>query len=107
MKTFAFILSPLTIKQFKNFWPPIRIVPDFIIKSTLKNLPPFKIAHLKRIQSAQGKEIEGFLIACPLLNRESSYLAENLFLEKILSAAYMAQRLGSRVIGLDGCASAI
>ncbi|MEK6727349.1 MAG: hypothetical protein AABY28_01585 [Candidatus Omnitrophota bacterium] len=28
MKTFAFIVNPVTIKELKNYWPSIRILPD-------------------------------------------------------------------------------
>jgi len=107
MKSFAFIVSPITIRQIKDFWPMLKIVPNFIIKSSLKNLPPFKVSHIKKIQSIQGKAIEGFLIVCPLLHQQAQDLEENLVIDKVLAAGRIAERLGSRVIGLDNCASVI
>jgi len=85
----------------------LKIVPNFIIKPSLKNLPPFKVSHIKKIQSIQGKVIEGFLIVCPLLHQQAQDLEENLIVDKVLAAGRIAERLGSRVIGLDSCASVI
>lgn len=107
MKSFAFIVSPITIRQTKDFWPMLKIVPNFIIKPSLKNLLPFKVSHIKKIQSIQGKVIEGFLIVCPLLHQQAQDLEENLVIDKVLAAGRIAERLGSRVIGLDNCASVI
>lgn len=102
MQTFAFMVNLTTIKQIKNFWPALRIVPDFIIKPFLNNLAPFKVSHIKLIQSTQGKVINGYIIACPLLRREESHI-----LDKIIAAANIAERLNAKIIGLDRHASVI
>ena len=107
MNTFAFIVHPITIEQLKNFWPLIRIVPDFIIKTSLKNLPPFKVSHIKSVRSIQGKEIQGYFIACPLLPKQMLDLEEGFVLEKIISAGHIAERLGAEIIGLGGYTSIV
>lgn len=104
MKTFAYIVTPVTIKELKNYWPLIRILPDFLIKPFLKNLPAINSSIIKRIKSSRGKEIEGYLIICPLIGRQ---LSEDFALDKIISAAQTAQRLGAKIIGLDGFAAQI
>jgi predicted amino acid dehydrogenase len=107
MNTFAFIVHPITIAQLKDFWPLIRVVPDFIIKTSLKNLPPFKVSHIKGVRSAQGKEVQGYFIACPLLPKQMLDLQESFVLEKIISAAHIAERLGANIVGLGGYTSII
>jgi predicted amino acid dehydrogenase len=101
MKSFAYIVNPITIEQLKNFWRPARILPDFIAKSVFKNLAPFKIAQLKRIKSASGQEISGFLILCPLLQGLPD-LEERFIIDKIIYASRIAEGLGAKILGLGG-----
>lgn len=76
-KTFAFLTPPLE--------------PSWVRR--LKFLRPFKIAHIRKIRSGQGKEIDGYLIFCPLLP------------DKIISAGHIAERLGAKILGLGGYTS--
>ena len=104
MKTFVFLSHPLNISQVKSFWPLTRILPVSFIKSYLRHCD-FKILPLKKIKSNQGREIQGYFIVCPLLPEEIEELIEldeELLLDKIISAGYIAQRLGARIMGLGG-----
>ncbi len=101
MRTFAFIVCPKTIKHLKSLIPATRLVPDFILKSRLKSSSPFKVSHLKKIRSTQGKEIQGYFIACPLISQSGQKLDEESILAKILSAANIAVHLGTNILGLD------
>jgi predicted amino acid dehydrogenase len=105
MKRFAFIVNPTTIKQFKIFWPIMRIVPDFIIKYFQNNLPALKVSRIKRIRSAQGKTIEGYLIVCPLLNKDNASSSEDFIFDRIIQAGSFAKGLGAKIVGLNGYAS--
>ena len=102
MKSFAYILSPISIKQLKALSPILRFIPDFIIRPNLKNNSPFKASYFKKIQSIQGKEIQGYLIVCPLLPQQMLDSNEAFVLDKIISAGHLAQQLGARIIGLGG-----
>lgn len=86
MESFAFMVSPITIKQLRGFWSILRI----------KKFAPFKVLPIKRIKSIQGKEIKGYLIICPGL------VEEDFILDKILAAGHLAEKLGVRILGLDG-----
>lgn len=107
MKTFAFVANPINIEQLKGFWPITRIMPDFLIKSFLKNIPPFKISHIKKVRSIQGKEIEGYFIACPLLPKQMVELEGRFVLDKIIAAGHIAERLGAKILGLGGYTSIV
>lgn len=102
MKTFAYIVTPVTIKELKNYWPELRILPDFLIKTFIKSLPAIKTINIKKIKSTRGKEIEGYLIISHLLGQN---LSDSLIIDKIISAGKVAQRLGAKIIGLGGYAA--
>lgn len=91
MESFAFMVTPITIKQLKGFWPILRI----------KKFPPFKVLPIKRIKSIQGKEIKGYLIICPGLAEE------DFILDKIFAAGHLAEKLGVRILGLGGFVAAV
>ena len=101
MKTFALLVHPNNIQQIRDFWPITRIMPDFLIKSCLKVLPPFKV----HMRSSQGKEIQGYLITCPLLPKQIAELGQDFVLNKIISAGQIAERLNASILGLVGFSS--
>lgn len=107
MNTFAFLAHPINIEQIKNFWPITRIMPDVVVKSFLKRIPPFKVSCIKKVRSRQGKEIQGYLIACPLLPKQMLELKEELVLDKIIAAGQIAERLGASILGLGGYTSVV
>jgi len=107
MKNFAFIVTPTNIKQLKNFWPALKVIPDFIIRLFSKSLPSFRVLRLKTIKSKQGESIDGFLIACSLLPEQIPTPGEDFVLDRIISAGQIAQKLGARIIGLDCLAASI
>lgn len=101
---FSFILGPITIKQLKDAWPIMRLVPEFIVNSSGGIIPPFKILR-KRLRSGTGIEAQGYLILCPLLRRQEGGLSEASILDKIVSAGRIAEQLHSDVVGLGGYGS--
>jgi fatty aldehyde-generating acyl-ACP reductase len=106
MHTFAFLFNPVNLKQIREFWPLTRIMPDFFVKSFLKD-QGFKISSLKTFKSSQNKEIQGYLIVSPLLPEQTIELDEELVLDKIITASYLARDLGAELLGLGGYASVV
>lgn len=107
MKTFAFLIHPITIGDVKDFWPITRIMPDRFIKSFLKMIPPFRVSRIRKVRSNQGKEIQGYFIGCPLLPKPMMELREEFILDKIISAGHIAERLGAGILGLGGYTSIV
>lgn len=107
MKNFAFIVSPINVKQLQKLWPAMKLFPDFIIKSFSNSLPPSKVFRIKDIRSKQGAHVDGFLIVCPLLPEQMSSLGEDLVLDRVISAGHTAEKLGARIVGLDCFAASI
>lgn len=106
-KTFAFLFHPVELSWVRNLWPATRILPDFILESTIKLIPPFKISHIKKIRSTQGQEIDGCFIFCPLLPKQMVRLEEKFVLDRIISAGRIAERLGAKILGLGGYTSIV
>jgi predicted amino acid dehydrogenase len=102
MKKFAYIVSPLTIKQLQQYFPLAGVLPELLAKPFLKNRPPFKASVFKKIKSIQEKEISGFTVACPILTRR---LADEAELGLLLEAMHFAEKMGADIIGLSGYAA--
>lgn len=107
MATFGFIVHPINIEQLKTIWPLTKIMPDFMIKSFLKKLSPFKVSHIKNIRSKQGIIIDGYLVSCPLLPRQMLEMKEELVIDRIIAAGRIAENLGAQIIGLGGYTSIV
>ena len=99
---FSFMSTPITVGQLKEAWPLIRLVPDFLVKSSAGNLPAFKVSHIRWIRSGCGREIEGYLILCPMLRRQFSSPDEELILDKVIAAGHIAERMRCAILGLGG-----
>jgi len=106
MHTFAFLFNPVDLKHIREFWPLTRLMPDFFIKSFLKD-QEFKVSKLKTFKSSQNKEIQGYFIVSPLLPEQVVGLDEELVLDKIITASYLARDLGAELLGLGGYAAVI
>lgn len=100
MNKFAFVLNPFDIQNIHDYCLISKLAPSPLIKVILRLLPPFKIYHAKNLRSAQGVEIEGCFIVCPLLSKQVLALKEEAVLNKILKAVQVGERNGAKVIGL-------
>ncbi|MEW6100889.1 MAG: hypothetical protein AB1481_01165 [Candidatus Omnitrophota bacterium] len=105
MKSFAFIVSPITMEQLKKYWPVFRIVPDFIARPALKKASTFKTLHLKKINSLQNNEISGHLIISPLTYSHPTE-SQNFIIDKFLGATRLAERLGADIVGFNSIIAA-
>jgi predicted amino acid dehydrogenase len=100
MNKFAFVLNPFNIQNIHDYCFISKLAPAALIKIILQVLPPFKIHYARNLRSAQGAEIEGCFIVCPLLSKQVLAMKEEAVLNKILKAVQVGERNGSKVIGL-------
>lgn len=106
MHTFAFLFNPIDMRHIREFWPLTRLMPDFFLKTFLKD-QGFKISQLKTFKSSQEKEIQGYFIVSPMLPEQMAELDEEMVLDKIITASYLARDLGAELLGLGGYASVV
>jgi predicted amino acid dehydrogenase len=66
------------------------------------------LSHITGARSeATGKEIEGWLLACPLTARQALELPTWAVYNKIIATGRLAQRLGARILGLGAFMSVV
>lgn len=93
MKPFAFVVNPLTVRQFKIFSPIMRII---------KNNPSFKVSKIKKVRSIHGKEIQGYFITSLVLTKQMFKRGEDFILDKLITCGHIAEELGAGILGLGG-----
>jgi predicted amino acid dehydrogenase len=102
MRKFAYIVSPLTIKQLQRYFPLTGFLPELLVKPFLKGRNAFKASDFKKIKSIQDNEITGFTVVCPILTRR---LADDAELNLLIEAMQLAEKLGADIIGVSGYAA--
>jgi predicted amino acid dehydrogenase len=110
MDSFAFIIHPLKPKQDVARKYPLlaRVVPRPLIHFFSRFWPPLYLSHVTGVRSeATGKEVEGWLLACPFTARRMVQVSPQTAYEKIVQAGRMAQSLGARILGLLAFTSVI
>lgn len=100
MNRFAFILNPFDIRNIHDYCVLSRLAPPVLLKIILRMLPPLKIHYAKNLRSAQGAQIDGYFIVCPLLSRQILAMREEIALHKIWKAVKLGEQTGAQVIGL-------
>lgn len=106
MERFAFILHPLTAKDFSRKFKFAKNWPDTVVEAILRRLPPFKVSHITGVRSPWG-EAEGWFIACPLTSRQMLELPEEFVTHRIVQAGQVAQKLGAGIVGLGAFTSVV
>jgi len=108
--TFAFIIHPIDPKRdISRKYPFLaRIVNDWIIYEVAPFFPPVYLSEVKGIRSAAtAKEIEGWLIACPLVPKHFFQLPEKRVYRKIIETGRLAEKLGAKILGLGAFTSVV
>lgn len=96
---FAFITHPVSMRQFKLFWPISGIVPVSLISAWRGGT--FKIISIQGC-SKQNKPLQGYLLVLPFLPEELVRKGEAYALKRLLQAAEIVSDLGVKMIGLGG-----
>lgn len=110
MNSFAFILHPLDPKaDVARKYPTLaRILPVGMIHFLSLYWPPVVLAHVRGVRSeATGKEVEGWLLACPLTARRMLQVPPRVAYRKIIQTGRLAERLGARILGLGAYTSVV
>lgn len=110
MDSFAFILHPLDPKaDVARKYPTLaRILPVGMIHFLSLYWPPLVLAHVRGVRSeATGKEVEGWLLACPLTARRMLQVPPQVAYRKIIQTGRLAERLGARILGLGAYTSVV
>ncbi len=110
MDAFAFIIHPLDPKtDVARKYPTLaRILPVSLIHFLSLYWPPLVLSHARGIRSpATGREVEGWLLACPLTARRMVTVSPRVAYRKIIQTGRLAERLGARILGLGAYTSVV
>lgn len=100
---FALVIHPLEPRRDVARKYPLlaRVLPTLLIHFFSRFWPPVYLSHVTEVRSeATGKEIEGWLVACPFTARQMIRLPPQTAYKKIVQTGRLAQGLGARILGL-------
>ncbi len=110
MDAFAFIIHPIDPKRDVSRKFPLlgRILTERQIDFFSTFFPPVYISEVEGIVSqATGKQIKGWLLACPYTPRRMLELPEQTVYRKITQTGRLAEKLGAQILGLGAFTSVV
>ncbi len=110
MDTFAFIIHPIDPKRDVSRKYPLlgKYLSEGQIDFFSTFFPPVYLSQIDGITSQDtGKEIKGWLIACPYTPRRMLELPEKMVYHKIIQTGHMAEKLGAKILGLGAFTSVV
>lgn len=110
MDVFAFILHPLDPKvDVARKYPTLaRVLPASLIHFFSRYWPPVVLSQIRGVRSAAtGREIKGWLLACPFTAERMIRLPPPVAYRKIIQTGRLAERLGARILGLGAYTSVV
>ena len=110
MDSFAFIIHPIDPKRdIARKYPLLaRLVNDWIIYHVAPHFPAVYLSEVDGIVSTStGKQIKGWLIACPLTPKHFMQLPEKQVYRKIIETGRLAEKLGAKILGLGAYTSVV
>jgi len=108
--TFAFIIHPIQIKRDVARKYPLlgKILTEGQINFFSRYFPPVYLSEVKGIVSAStGRELRGWLIACPFTPPTMMSVPVEVAYRKIVACGQMAHELGARLLGLGAYTSVV
>lgn len=106
MEKFAFIVHPLTAKDFSRKFPVAKNWSDGFVEAIMKYIPPFKVSNITGIESPKAAA-QGWFVGCPLTSRQMVEMPEAYVVNKIIKAGKVAEKLGAKVVGLGAFTSIV
>ncbi len=110
MDSFAFIVHPINVKRDVSRKYPFlgRVLSEPVIEFFSQHFPPVYLSEIEGITSAAtGRQVKGWLVACPLTPRQMLELPEARVYRKIIQTGRMAERLGAQILGLGAFTSVV
>jgi len=108
--TFAFIIHPIQIKKDVQRKFPLlgKLLTEGQINYFSRFFPPVYLSEVKGIVSQEtGRELRGWLIACPFTPPTMMSLPVETVYRKIVACGGMAEQLGARILGLGAYTSVV
>jgi len=108
--SFAFIIHPIDPKRDVSRKFPLlgRVLNERQIDFFSTFFPPVYISEIEGVTSeANGRQVKGWLIACPYTPRRMLELPERTVYRKIIQTGHLAEKLGADLLGLGAFTSVV
>jgi len=108
--SFACVIHPLNPKRDVARKYPLlaRVLPTPLIHFLSRFWPPVYLSRITGVRSeSTGREVSGWLLACPLTAGQMLRLPPPVAYRKIVQTGRLAQKLGARILGLLAFTSVI
>lgn len=106
MEKFAFIVHPITARDFSRKFPFAKNWSDGFVEKVIKYIPPFKVSNITGIHSPVS-QAEGWFVGCPLTSNQMVNMPEDIVIKKIIKAGKVAEKLGAKIVGLGAFTSVV
>ena len=100
MGRFAFLLHPVSMADFHRKFPPLRYVPDRLVESAFRLVPPFVASQIRGIVSPTGATADGVFVVLPWTPRLLLETPWPVTLRRLEQAGRMAEAQGAQILGL-------
>ena len=109
MDNFAFVLHPIDTKaDVAKKYKILQFFPESFINYISRYFPPTYLSHITGIRSAaSGKQIEGWLIGCPLTARRMMTIPVEDAYNKIIQTCRLGQVSRAKIIGLGAFTASV
>lgn len=110
MGSFACVIHPVSPKQDVARKYPLlaKVLPTPLVHFFSRFWPPVYLSRITGVRSeATGKEIKGWLLACPLTAEQMMKSPPQVAYKKIIQTGGLAQKLGADIMGLLAFTSVI
>lgn len=102
MRTFGFIVHPLSYDDVLRYEPKAAGKGKPLIRKILEWMPAYKVCEITGVRSRTGEEIKGYFIGVPLLPEQFLELPRAEVMDRIIRGANLAAELGCGIVGLGG-----
>jgi predicted amino acid dehydrogenase len=102
MNNFAFMIHPIEPQRdVARKYPLLGRLPPGVIDYFSSLFPPVLLSRMVGIRSVEtGREIEGWLLACPMTPKRMLEVSLATAYRKVVETGGLAERLGARILGL-------
>ncbi len=108
--SFAFVVHPLDPKRdVARRYPSLgKVLPAALIRLGARLWPPLVLSQVRGMRSeGTGRQVEGWLLACPLTARQMLRLPPQVVYDKVVRAGRLGQKQGARILGLGAFTSVV
>lgn len=100
MNRFCFVIHPTSLEDVARYEPGAVGKGEALIQKVLSWMPPYLAAHVTGVRAPDGREVEGWFTAAPLLPQQMLQLPREEVFGRILRAIELAAERGAQIAGL-------